>query len=316
VLCADEFITDNCEPMKKKKTVEEYRQLFATYAKDDVIDLDKRLSDDGDVQVYRLEDIVAGLDGVVPFFRRSKFYISFVKDGSGERTIGPYTYPIQKNTLAVILPRVAHRAQFSANTTGFLLSFSPDIFQQQAFPLRLLQNKQVLWPSATPYLFLTDEQAEEVATIFGIIWRESESSMDIKDKMVALKVVELLILCDRYYCLQHDCSDLLPSADTVQLFSSLLEEQFAFHHQVRFYAAALHVHPNHLNALVKKETGQTAKQIITGRILTEAKLLLMSTSLSVKEIAYALGFEDPNYFTSFFKAGQHTTPGQYRAAQR
>ena len=67
-----------------------------------------------------------------------------------------------------------------------------------------------------------------------------------------------------------------------------------------------------MNHIVKKATGLTAKQTISKRIVIEAKYLLSSTTLSVKEIAYELGFEDANYFISFFKKEQQTTPTQYR----
>ena len=94
--------------------------------------------------------------------------------------------------------------------------------------------------------------------------------------------------------------------------SIVIESNFSKHREVQFYADALHTHPNNLNHIVKKATGLTAKQTITNRLIIEAKYLLVSTTLSVKEIAYELGFEDANYFNSFFKKDQQTTPAQYR----
>jgi AraC-like DNA-binding protein len=76
----------------------------------------------------------------------------------------------------------------------------------------------------------------------------------------------------------------------------------------------LHVHPNHLNAVIKNRTGITAKESIQNRVLLEAKYLLHNTNLSVKEISAKIGFEDPNYFTTFFTKLEKISPAVYRSS--
>ena len=83
---------------------------------------------------------------------------------------------------------------------------------------------------------------------------------------------------------------------------------------VQTCALPIYVHPNHLNSLVKKYTGTTAKGSIKNRIIVETKYLLHSTNLSVKEISNQLGFDDPNYFTMFFKNSEKVSPVNYRAS--
>jgi AraC-like DNA-binding protein len=83
---------------------------------------------------------------------------------------------------------------------------------------------------------------------------------------------------------------------------------------VSFYADQLNVHPNYLNALIKKHTGKTAKESIQNRLVLEIKYLLHSTNLSIKEISNQLGFNDPNYFTSFFTRFENMSPKNYRSA--
>jgi AraC family transcriptional activator of pobA len=74
----------------------------------------------------------------------------------------------------------------------------------------------------------------------------------------------------------------------------------------------LSIHPNYLNNLVKKSNSITAKQTIQNRILLESKFLLHSTDLSIKEIAYELGFGDPPGFYRFFFRSQQISPLAYR----
>ena len=66
-----------------------------------------------------------------------------------------------------------------------------------------------------------------------------------------------------------------------------------------------------LNELAKLHTGKTAQNVIYGLIASEAKRLLRYENLSVKEAAYKLGFNDPFYFSNFFKKHTNISPKQY-----
>jgi len=80
------------------------------------------------------------------------------------------------------------------------------------------------------------------------------------------------------------------------------------------YAARLRVTPSHLNETVRRTLGKTAGEVIRGRILLEAQRLLRHSELSVSEIAYQLGFEDPSYFARFFRKLTRQAPAEYRAS--
>jgi AraC-like DNA-binding protein len=67
------------------------------------------------------------------------------------------------------------------------------------------------------------------------------------------------------------------------------------------YAERLAIHVNHLNKVLKENTGKTTTEIITSRMLQEAKILLKQTDWNVSEIAYSLGFEEVAHFSNFFK---------------
>ena len=81
---------------------------------------------------------------------------------------------------------------------------------------------------------------------------------------------------------------------------------------VQYYAGLLFVHPNHLNAVIKKSTGRPAIRHIHQQVIDEAKLLLGQTGLSVKEIAYRLAFREPAHFHTFFRKNTRQTPSEYR----
>ena len=79
-----------------------------------------------------------------------------------------------------------------------------------------------------------------------------------------------------------------------------------------FYAKELCISEVYLNEVVKKNTGMTPTEWINVAILLEAKRLLRSTALTVKDIAHDLGYEDHAYFSRYFKKNTSMTPLEFR----
>lgn len=97
----------------------------------------------------------------------------------------------------------------------------------------------------------------------------------------------------------------------VARFQDLVEEHYVRHLDVSEYCEILGVTIATLNRHVKAELGQTAKQIAQERLAIEARVALRTGNRSVKEVAFALGFEDPLYFSRFFRKQFGTAPTQY-----
>lgn len=98
-------------------------------------------------------------------------------------------------------------------------------------------------------------------------------------------------------------------------FKKLLNRNYHKQHQVNFYANELNVTTATLNQIIKKSTFKTPKQLIDQHLLLEAKRLLYWSKISVKEIAYALGFETDSYFNHFFKKHTGKTPKGFQRKQ-
>lgn len=95
-------------------------------------------------------------------------------------------------------------------------------------------------------------------------------------------------------------------------FRCLLGEHFATLKSPAAYAQQLHVSPNHLNAMLKQETGFAVSYWISQAIVLEAKRLLVYSTLDVKEIAAALGYPDAGYFSRLFKKQAGVSPSMFR----
>ncbi|MGE0288785.1 MAG: helix-turn-helix domain-containing protein [Bradyrhizobium sp.] len=96
-------------------------------------------------------------------------------------------------------------------------------------------------------------------------------------------------------------------------FEALLEQHHRERWSVSHYAAALSITPTHLNRVTRSATGDTASHLILNRLIREARRNLVYTNLPVSTIAYALGFEDPAYFSRVYAAATGLSPSAFRS---
>lgn len=104
------------------------------------------------------------------------------------------------------------------------------------------------------------------------------------------------------------------------MFVEILARQFPIRSQVERlkirtpgeFAAQLGIHTNHLNRIVKENTGKTTSAFITEYIVRQSTRMLMHSDWRVAEIAACLGFSYPAHFTKVFKEHIGQTPGKYR----
>ncbi len=100
-------------------------------------------------------------------------------------------------------------------------------------------------------------------------------------------------------------------SDLVLEFQDLLEQHHVKQKDIQFYSNELNVTPEKLNRNLKSDIGKTALQAINERIALTARAELRSGRKSVKEVALDLGFDDPLYFSRFFKKQFGSAPSHY-----
>ena len=95
-------------------------------------------------------------------------------------------------------------------------------------------------------------------------------------------------------------------------FIQLVVEHYTTEHSVSFYAAQLNLSLPHFCTTIKKAIGLTPLDIISSIITMDAKAQLRSTDLTVKEIAFSLGFNNLSFFNKYFRQHTGMTPQEYR----
>lgn len=115
---------------------------------------------------------------------------------------------------------------------------------------------------------------------------------------------------------QSDPSDNLRPAIITRQFKSMLLKDFKILKSPSEYAHQLNITPSYLNEVVKITTGFSVSHWIHREVILESKRLLYYTNLSVKEIAFSVGYEDHTYFSRLFRKVTQSSPGQFRSQYR
>ncbi|MBB4118491.1 MAG: helix-turn-helix domain-containing protein [Mesonia hippocampi] len=170
----------------------------------------------------------------------------------------------------------------------------------------------------TPYIHLTHQQATNLCRLVTEIEKEEKNTDYWSEEKIKLLLKYIIIEATRIWAIQWqiNTSDFSKKQNFIKKFSKLVEENYAQIHQVTCYAKMLNITPKTLNNNVVKNFNTTPQQIISNRIILQAKRLLAHTNLSVKEISHTLGYTDSSYFNRFFKKQTSTTPLTFRKTQK
>jgi AraC-like DNA-binding protein len=311
-IASTSFISANCGD---QSILHNYEVIYGKNRRNGVIDLDKHMKHSSPFQVYRLEDLMTKIDGEIPPSRQSPYMITLIKKGQGEECIGLFNFPVKDNTLFIVPKRVVHSCKLlMPECSGYVINFDLDFFLSSAFPKQYISNRRILKYGIRPYMCLDDQQTNALSQIFESIISEHINGGPEKKEMIAIKLLELLIDCDRFFTKAKLIREDQGYHPMVEKFTELVEFHYSQKRSVQYYAEALNIHPNHLNFILKKHSGLNAKESINNRIILESKFLLSYTSFIIKEIAYKLGFDDPNNFSTFFQKCTGTTPLAYRSS--
>jgi AraC family transcriptional activator of pobA len=101
--------------------------------------------------------------------------------------------------------------------------------------------------------------------------------------------------------------------DILMRYKELVEQNFRDKKAMDIYAAQIRISPQRLNQACKARSGKTSSELLHERTIIEAKRYLLYMEMTVAEIGYDLGFEDPAYFSRFFSQRVGQPPGAYRA---
>lgn len=204
--------------------------------------------------------------------------------------------------------------------SGWILLIHPDFIWNTSLA-KTIKRYEFFQYSMHEALFLSEKEEEVVTNIIKNIKQEYHSNIDTFSQNIIISQLETLLnYSERFYQRQF-ITRKITNHRILERLEDLLEDYFKSDDlnrlglpSVQLIADKLNVSTSYLSGLLKLLTGQSTLQHIQNKVIEKAKERLSTTSLSVSEIAYELGFEHPQSFNKFFKAKTKTSPLAFRAS--
>jgi len=165
-------------------------------------------------------------------------------------------------------------------------------------------------------LTLAPAAARRVRTRLAAMQRELAHYRRDSVDLLRAQLHETLIVLARQYAAAHRVAPQRPTHRVVSRFMELVERDAARRHRIADYAAELAVTPGHLSVLCTQYVGQRAKRLLDNVLVSRARRMLLYTDESAARVAASLGFEDPSYFSRFFRRETGQTPTEFRSGIR
>ncbi|MFC5682018.1 helix-turn-helix domain-containing protein [Flavobacterium sp. MAHUQ-51] len=257
---------------------------------------------------------------VMPYDRRAYYKISLIK-GKNRAEYADKVINIEKHALLFATPKIPYHyvPHDLQQQSGNFCVFTTEFFTKEKSGIDL-EGLPIFQPDGFPIFEISDKEAEEIELIFKKIHSEINSDYLYKYDLIRNYVSELIHFGQKLQPATALYSKHNSGARVASLFAELLERQFPIEsprqrlelRTAKDYASRLSIHVNHLNKVLKENTGKTTTELISKRLINEAKILLKETDWNVSEIAYSLGFEELAHFSNFFKKQTTLTPMSFR----
>ena len=265
------------------------------------------------VSVIKLDDLGCTITEDVQLVYN--FYtVNLKKNFDGKIKYGQQYYDFDDGTMSFFAPKQTFyiEANSSQKAEGWMLVFHPDFLQ--SYPLAKRIKEYGFFSYATnEALHLSDQEENVIYGIMRNLQEEIEKMIDNFTQDLVLSHIDLLLnYCNRFYNRQFITRKKV-SNDLLTKFEDYLENYTQDEKPtVAYFAEKLSISSHYLNDMLKNSTGHTTQQHIQNKLIEKAKELLSTTTLSVSEIAYQLGFEYPQSFNKLFKNKTEMSPLEFR----
>lgn len=238
--------------------------------------------------------------------------IWFFEDG-GAHLVDFKTFDLKENTILFISKDQIHAFDDNMEVNGWLIHFNESFFMHSDVDIFLKYNifnsqqnpcysiKPKILEVATSYILMIQKELEE-RQLFG------------HEEVIRFLLKSFLIILERIH--RKTFEEKLEINNPYELqffkFKELVEENYKKGFSVAHYSGLMNISSKTLSTITNSIVSKSPSQIISDRVVLEAKRLLKFTTFQIGEVAYKIGFEDPSYFVKYFKRFVGQSPSTYR----
>jgi len=260
-----------------------------------------------------------------PFTLIFDFYcISLKKNFNVKMKYGQQPHDFDEGVLHFMSPGQVLTVEFEKgqvhDPSGWMILIHPDFLWNTPLAKTIRQYEYFSY-AVNEALYLSDKEETMITGIAEYMEQEYHANIDKFSQSVIIAQLELLLTyAERFYQRQfitrnisnHQVLGRLEEILSAYFNSDALAKQGL--PTVAYIASELNISPGYLSEMLKVLTGQSTQQHIHDKLMEKAKEKLSTTSLSVSEIAYELGFEHSQSFSKLFKTKTHLSPLEFRAS--
>jgi AraC family transcriptional regulator, transcriptional activator of pobA len=232
----------------------------------------------------------------------------WLADGEGEQLVDGHAMTIVPGTVTVVARGQVHQFRHARVRRGALLRITD----------AALAGRDDGWliGAAGRVIAVPDGAGERLAAVLDALRAETVAPPDPRSAaLIRHLTATVLLWLERWdAAARAERPAVADDADVAlrRRFLERLERDYVAHHDAAHYADALAVPQAALSRALAAATGRGTKELIVERVMTEAMRLLRFTDKSVGEVAYAVGYGDPLYFSRAFKRYAGRAPQAYR----
>ena len=248
--------------------------------------------------------------------RRMTFIlVALCTEGNAQFTIDTQRHDVKKNDIIVISDRhIIDDYTASDNTNGLAMMMSVNFFYEVINDVRDVALL-FLFSRNHPVVSLNEDEVQTFKEYFFFLKKKvADTTNHFKRDLVRTMVLAMFYdLSNVIYRVQQVENKRQTRADDIfTRFIKLVEDNYKKERRVSWYAEQLPITPKYLSETVKSVSKHTPNEWIDKYVTLEARVLLKTSTLSIKEISDELNFPNQSFLGKFFKEHVGMSPSAYR----
>ncbi len=249
-------------------------------------------------------------------------YVISMKRGCDKLFYGQQRYDFDEGLMAFMAPGQVLRGEDGGvphHLDGWMLFIHPDFLWNTPLAKKIKQYEYFSY-STNEALFLSDKEETLINGLVDNIRQEYHSNIDKFSQDVIIAQLDVLFTYAQRFYERQFITRKITNNKILNRVEEILTDYFNETDlinkglpTVQYIADQLNISPKYLGSLLKQLTGLSTQHHIHEKLIDKAKEKLSTTSLSVSEIAYELGFEHSQSFSKLFKAKTSQSPLEFRA---
>jgi len=249
--------------------------------------------------------------------RLNHYSLIWIKTGKGTLYADFSSIVFEGDTLFSFSPYQPFKLDIKGKTEGVVLNFHPDFFCIHKHQEEVACNGVLFNNIYEPPFVKINESSKTKLELLTVQMTEELGNSELAQYELLVSYLKIfLITVSRLKAQQQlEVKELargIKEPFVLQNLKNYIETHFRTKHSAADYADMLAISPKGLARATKSHFNKTLSDMITERIIIEAKRELYLTNKTVKEIAYELGYTDEYYFSRFFKKNVEISPQRYR----